>query len=382
MKHLKQPIASARQRGDAAPRASFYEQRYYSGALLSECGAAGGDGVRGPEPGARGHRVSGSRRPEDTSVAERLKENSAEALEAYLGAAGLGARRGRDRGGFRADAVRRCAGVRSGSGRRAASGAGCVRCRTRRSASATTSPWCAPVAEAVEFAGGAAPGPGGRSGWLRTAVRQAPAGVRTEGAAGRLDRPARPAAPRDAAARLTRPFFLPRLQVRSHATARSARRGRPMSTRGRRHARSTQPGSRRLPDAGLGEGAPATADGCLPCQLDATPRMQAVVIAPAPQSMGNLPALDTTLPTRSRRFPDTRRGISPTRCRTPRACVPNRSYRFVCSDRCADLPWPNGRPDSGHRAMCRAYSHVYCTENVKGGRNREASSPRGIGSPD
>ena len=94
----------------------------------------------------------------ETLIAERLRENSAEALEAYLAplVSGLDA--------------------------------GMVRAMARRSSRRPP---------------GTKPG-GGVAGSQRRA-RQAPAGLPTPGAAGRLDRPARSAAPRDAAARLTPP---------------------------------------------------------------------------------------------------------------------------------------------------------------------------------
>ena len=53
MKHLKQPIARRANLEDGC-EGHFFEQRFYSGALLSEDAHAGCDGVRRPQPGPRG----------------------------------------------------------------------------------------------------------------------------------------------------------------------------------------------------------------------------------------------------------------------------------------------------------------------------------------
>ena len=61
----------------------FYEQRYYSGALLSEAALLAAMAYVDLNPVRAGlaERIEACR---ETSIAERLQENSAEALEAYL----------------------------------------------------------------------------------------------------------------------------------------------------------------------------------------------------------------------------------------------------------------------------------------------------------
>ena len=213
MKHLKQPIAR-RANEESGAKGHFYDSRFYSGALLTEAALLAAMAYVDLNPVRAGiaERIEACR---ETSVAERLQENSAAALEAYLAPLARGsARTGTGSGGFRAGAVRRCAGVRDGSGRRDGG--------AERSAAV-------PVGQPARLrrhgarhgrchsgAGVAAPGPGGGVAGAHRRARQAPAGVRAEGAAGRLDRPARPAAPRDAAARLTALFRVVRLGPMPH----------------------------------------------------------------------------------------------------------------------------------------------------------------------
>ena len=91
MKHLKQPIAR-RANEESGTTGHFYEQRYYSGALLTEAALLAAMAYVDLNPVRAGiaERIEACR---DTSVAERLKENSAAALEAYLAplVSGLGA---------------------------------------------------------------------------------------------------------------------------------------------------------------------------------------------------------------------------------------------------------------------------------------------------
>ncbi len=91
MKHLKQPIAR-RANEESGTTGHFYEQRYYSGALLTEAALLAAMAYVDLNPVRAGiaERIEACR---ETSVAERLKENSAAALEAYLAplVSGLGA---------------------------------------------------------------------------------------------------------------------------------------------------------------------------------------------------------------------------------------------------------------------------------------------------
>ncbi len=82
MKHLKQPIAR-RANEESGTTGHFYEQRYYSGALLTEAALLAAMAYVDLNPVRAGiaARIEACR---ETSVAERLKENSAAALEAYL----------------------------------------------------------------------------------------------------------------------------------------------------------------------------------------------------------------------------------------------------------------------------------------------------------
>ena len=82
MKHLKQPIAR-RANEEMGTKGHFYEQRYYSGALLSEAALLAAMAYVDLNPVRAGlaERIEACR---ETSIAERLQENSAEALEAYL----------------------------------------------------------------------------------------------------------------------------------------------------------------------------------------------------------------------------------------------------------------------------------------------------------
>ena len=91
MKHLKQPIAR-RANEESGTKGHFYEQRYYSGALLTEAALLAAMAYVDLNPVRAGlaERIEACR---DTSIAERLRENSAAALEAYLAplVSGLGA---------------------------------------------------------------------------------------------------------------------------------------------------------------------------------------------------------------------------------------------------------------------------------------------------
>ena len=82
MKHLKQPIAR-RANEEMGTKGHFHDQRYYSGALLSEAALLAAMAYVDLNPVRAGlaERIDAYR---ETSVAERLRENSAEALEAYL----------------------------------------------------------------------------------------------------------------------------------------------------------------------------------------------------------------------------------------------------------------------------------------------------------
>ena len=205
MKHLKQPIAR-RANEESGTKGHFHDSRFYSGALLSEAALLAAMAYVDLNPVRAGiaERIEACAH---TSIAERLQENSAEALEAYLAplVSGLddGVAGDEVRGGFRAGAVRRCAGIRDGSGRRDASG-GEASAAVPVDQPARLRRHGARHGRGDRGARAAAPGPRGGVAGAHRRARQAPAGVRAQGAAGRLDRPARPAAPRDAAARLTR----------------------------------------------------------------------------------------------------------------------------------------------------------------------------------
>ena len=82
MKHLKQPIAR-RANEESGTRGHFFEQRHYSGALLSEAALLAAMAYVDLNPVRAGlaERIEACR---ETSIAERARENSAEALEAYL----------------------------------------------------------------------------------------------------------------------------------------------------------------------------------------------------------------------------------------------------------------------------------------------------------
>ena len=82
MKHLKQPIAR-RANEESGTSGHFYDSRFYSGALLTEAALLAAMAYVDLNPVRAGiaERIEACR---ETSVAERLQENSAEALEAYL----------------------------------------------------------------------------------------------------------------------------------------------------------------------------------------------------------------------------------------------------------------------------------------------------------
>ena len=82
MKHLKQPIARRANLEDDCT-GHFFEQRFYSGALLTEEAliAAMAYVDLNPVRAELAERIEGIR---DTSICERLLENSVEALEDYL----------------------------------------------------------------------------------------------------------------------------------------------------------------------------------------------------------------------------------------------------------------------------------------------------------
>ena len=83
MKHLKQPIAR-RANEESGTSGHLWDQRFYSGALLSEEGARRCDGVRGSEPGGAPASPSGSRSAGTRRSRSGSRRNSAEALEEYL----------------------------------------------------------------------------------------------------------------------------------------------------------------------------------------------------------------------------------------------------------------------------------------------------------
>ena len=91
MKHLKQPIAR-RANEESGAKGHFYDSRFYSGALLTEAALLAAMAYVDLNPVRAGiaERIEACR---ETSVAERLQENSAAALEAYLAplVSGLGA---------------------------------------------------------------------------------------------------------------------------------------------------------------------------------------------------------------------------------------------------------------------------------------------------
>ena len=83
MKHLKQPIARRANLEDDCD-GHFFEQRFYSGALLSEEALLAAMVYVDLNP-VRAKQVRSLAKCRDTSVAERLRENNAAALEEYLG---------------------------------------------------------------------------------------------------------------------------------------------------------------------------------------------------------------------------------------------------------------------------------------------------------
>ena len=90
MKHLKQPIARRANEEDGC-EGHFFEQRFYSGALLTEKAIIAAMAYVDLNP-VRAKLVEQLAEYEDASFAERVKENSAESLSAYLRplASGLG----------------------------------------------------------------------------------------------------------------------------------------------------------------------------------------------------------------------------------------------------------------------------------------------------
>ena len=82
MTHLKQAI-TRRANLESGTSGHLWDRRYYSGALLSEVALAAAMAYVDLDLGRTGiaERIEACR---DTSIAERLKENSAHALEAYL----------------------------------------------------------------------------------------------------------------------------------------------------------------------------------------------------------------------------------------------------------------------------------------------------------
>jgi len=82
MKHLKQPIAR-RANLESGASGHVYDQRFYSGALLSEAALLAAMAYVDLNPVRAGiaERIEQCRH---TSIAERVRENSAEALQAYL----------------------------------------------------------------------------------------------------------------------------------------------------------------------------------------------------------------------------------------------------------------------------------------------------------
>ena len=115
MKHLKQPIAR-RANEESGARGHFHEQRFHSGALLSEAALLAAMAYVDLNPVRAGlaERIEACR---ETSIAERLEENSAEALAAYLAplASGLDA-------GDAGDAGRADSGPTSSAGAPASAG--------------------------------------------------------------------------------------------------------------------------------------------------------------------------------------------------------------------------------------------------------------------
>ena len=82
MKHLKQPIAR-RANEESGTKGHFHDSRFYSGALLSEAALLAAMAYVDLNPVRAGiaERIEACAH---TSIAERLRENSAEALAAYL----------------------------------------------------------------------------------------------------------------------------------------------------------------------------------------------------------------------------------------------------------------------------------------------------------
>lgn len=83
MKHLKQPIARRANLEDEC-EGHFFEQRFYSGALLSEKALLAAMVYVDLNP-VRAGQVRSLIECQDTSVGERLRENDAAALEEYVG---------------------------------------------------------------------------------------------------------------------------------------------------------------------------------------------------------------------------------------------------------------------------------------------------------
>ena len=98
MKHLKQPIARQANLEDDCT-GHFFEQRFYSGALLSQEALLAAMVYVDLNP-VRASEVRELIECQDTSIGERLQEHHEEALEGYLApvASGLGRRRNRGRG--------------------------------------------------------------------------------------------------------------------------------------------------------------------------------------------------------------------------------------------------------------------------------------------
>ena len=92
MKHLKQPIARRANLEDGC-QGHFFEQRFYSGALLTEKAIIAAMAYVDLNP-VRAELVERLADYAEVSIAARIKENSAEALAAYLQpiASGLGRR--------------------------------------------------------------------------------------------------------------------------------------------------------------------------------------------------------------------------------------------------------------------------------------------------
>ena len=146
MKHLKQPIAR-RANEESGTRGHFFEQRHYSGALLSEAALLAAMAYVDLNPVRAGiaERIEACR---ETSIAERAAGERRRGARGVPGAAGLRARRGRGRSPdgtpHEAPSGARRPNRRAVAAAEAPARRGTVRCRTRRSASATTSAWCAP----------------------------------------------------------------------------------------------------------------------------------------------------------------------------------------------------------------------------------------------